>query len=222
MFIEMLKIIIGFVLTGVLGVFISSRYQRKNSLIQIKILKVEKDVLKLKEVVNTLEVLSSVRNYKGRCLADLVCNSRIVDMNSDIIMQARNDYKDSVAEWNKNINKLYIELYSLGMYEYAIRLEREVHDNFRIAHSLLRSRINDAKNVEALVIGSAFSTVFKHTRSLSYDIVKKADEKWDAVMNGNFIPLRQYNLEDASSWLLIKALFNKRPDSLSIRRSVSD
>ncbi|WP_437891862.1 hypothetical protein [Phytobacter sp. V91] len=113
MFIEMLKIIIGFVLTGVLDVFISSRYQRKNSLIQIKILKVEKDVLKLKEVVSTIEMLSSVRNYKGRCLADLVCKSGMEDINSVVIMQAREEYKSSVVEWNRNINKLYIELWKV-------------------------------------------------------------------------------------------------------------
>lgn len=215
---DIIKIIFSFLLTGVVGVYIAGKIQNRNILNQIKLAKAEKEIEKTKEIIRRIETLSSVRIYTGRILVELLAKkSSKKDLN-----KAREEYRRAISVWNENLNSTYMELYSLNFSEYSLRLEKDVHDNFRKAHSLINDVLHNNKEIIFSEIIDAFSIVYKNTRLLSCDIVESANKRWDEIVNNNTVLLNETNIENASTATLIMALFHKRPYTLRIRCSIPD
>lgn len=211
-----MKAIGSFILTGVVGTYIASKFQRNSYINQAKTLKTEKEVEKIKEITKRISTLASARNISARILVD-----NIYSKNNDAekTLKLREEYRKSVSEWNMNIQTIYIDLFANDMYPFAILLESTVHESFRKSHMLINEKINNFKDVKSSEIESHLSSAFKQTRSLSLSLIERANEKMEQALNGNTENLSAYNLHNASSLTLIIALFHSHPNLLRIPRS---
>lgn len=121
---DLAKIILTFLLTGDVGVYISFLFQKRNAQIQIYFKVYEKKATELKEVRVLFEKLSSDRLYRATSLLTSISECRITD-------KERDDYRNSVSEWNKSINFIFIELNNYKLFGTANRIEKLVHDRFK-------------------------------------------------------------------------------------------
>lgn len=212
MLLDITKIIISFILTGIVGVFITARVQRTNFINQTKISKSEKDLEKTKEIIKKIESLSSIRSYTAKVVV-----GNLVDGSPEIETdKSREDYRKAVFEWNANMQSIFIELRGIDLNYFGIRLENEVQFNFKKSHDLIRAKISNNSHVTSDEIISTLHTVYKETRKISYDMLNTANEKWKKTLDGNHTNLDEYNIDTATSWTLIKALFHKNPRKLRV------
>lgn len=214
---DIIKIIIGFILTGIVGSFLAQYYQKKNFIYQTKIIKLQKEIDRLKELADNIEKLAGMRIFYGRNLID---NSDKRESNE--FTEARRQYRTSVEKWNESLSSFFIELRSLGLTQLAFDLERNVHDNLRKAHSLIDELIRKNNKIDISKIGKHYSMAFDGLRNVSKNIMSETEKKWDKIISGNSEKLSQYNLSDASIVTLIIAIFHKNPHLLRIRRSSID
>lgn len=214
---DIIKIIIGFILTGIVGSFLAQYYQKKNFIYQTKIIKLQKEIDRLKELADNIEKLAGMRIFYGRNLID---NSN--ERESKEFSEARRQYRASVERWNENLSSFFIELRSLGLTQLAFDLERNVHDNLRKAHSLIDELIRKNNIVDISKIGHHYSMAFDGLRFVSKNLILETDRKWNRIISGNSEKLNQYNLSDASIVTLIIAIFHKNPHLLRVRRSSMD
>ena len=214
---DIIKIIIGFILTGIVGSFLAQYYQKKNFIYQTKIIKLQKEIDRLKELADNIEKLAGMRIFYGRNLID---NSDKRESNE--FTEARRQYRTSVEKWNESLSSFFIELRSLGLTQLAFDLERNVHDNLRKAHSLIDELIRKNNKIDISKIVKHYSMSFDGLRNVSKNIMFETEKKWDKIISGNSEKLSQYNLSDASIVTLIIAIFHKNPHLLRIRRSSID
>ena len=214
---DIFKIIIGFILTGIIGSILTQHYQKKNFIYQTSIIKLQKEIERLKELAGNIDKLAGMRIFYGRNLIDNSNNKE-----SKEFTEARKQYKLSVERWNENLSSFFIELRSLGLTQLAIDLERDVHDNLRQAHLLIDGLIRKNDRVDISKIGHHYSMAFNGLRYISKNIIIETDKKWDRIISGNSEKLNQYNLSDASIGILLVAAFHKNPHLLRIKRSNPD
>lgn len=214
---DIIKIIIGFILTGIIGTFLAQYYQKKNFIYQTKIIKLQKEIERLKELADNIEKLAGMRIFYGRNLIDN-CSEK----ESKEFSEARKQYRASVEKWNENLSSFFIELRSLGLTTLAFDLEKNVHNNLRKAHLLIDELIRKNNKVDISKIGHHYSMAFDGLRYVSKNIMIETDRKWDTIISGNSELLNKYNLSDAGIGTLIIAIFHKNPHLLRIRRSGMD
>lgn len=216
---ELANIIVSFFLTGVVGLYVSSRFQDKNFLHQIKTNRSEREIDKLREIAKSLEKMSGERIYYSRLLLDSLADKEF-KKDSDTLQQAREEYKKAKDNLNENLNPLFIELYSIDMYDYARDIERNIHDNFRYAHNSIYKLIKYGHSIDSIISGKRhLDSAFTETRRISSEIIKHSNSRWKQIMDGDTEALAEHNLTKASTWTLFRALFNKNPHALRIRRS---
>ena len=106
------------------------------------------------------------------------------------------------------------------MYDYARDIERNIHDNFRYAHNSIYKLIKDGHSIDSIISGKRhLDSAFTETRRISSEIIKHSNSRWKQIMDGDTEALAEHNLTKASTWTLFRALFNKNPNALRIRRS---
>ncbi|HDS9455182.1 TPA: hypothetical protein QH822_005249 [Klebsiella quasipneumoniae subsp. similipneumoniae] len=212
---DIIKIAIGFVFTGILGSKISSKIQRKNFLNQTKISKTEKDVEKIKELTKKIELLSGARNYAVRILSSSL---HLRGNDEKRLDEIRKEYRETVKEWNINITTIYTELFSLNLYSHAIKLEEDVHNIFRESHILINDCIKNNSLTKATEINELADKIFKNTRDISSNLINEGKSRWAKTINGNTEKLCIYNVQYATLFTLIIALFHRTPKSLRVKR----
>jgi hypothetical protein len=214
---DIIKIIITFILTGVLGALLSQRIQKKNFLYQVKITKTQKESERLKELASNIEKDAGMRIFYGRNIIE-----NFISNNKDEVEKLRPDYRQSVVHWNENLSSYYIELRSLNLTHLAIDLEKNVHNNLFDVHRIIDDAIRKDKKLNLSKLGEKHSLAFDGLRKISKELINISDEKWSSIKNGNSEHLNQNNLHKASFYTLIFALFHKNPHFLRINRSDND
>ncbi|WP_152424640.1 hypothetical protein [Aeromonas diversa] len=216
---ELTNTILSFILTGVIGLYVSNKFQEKSFLHQIKTSRSEREIDRLVEIAKLLEKMSGERIYYSRLLLDTLASSPIKD-NGELINQARDEYKKSKDAWNENLNPLFIELYSINMYDCARDIEKNIHNNFRGAHTAIYNLVLNGHSSNLILSGKMHLDIaFTETRRISSEIIKHSNIRWDRIMDGDTEALNALNLNKASSWTLFRALFHKNPSTLRVRRS---
>jgi hypothetical protein len=214
---EIFKIIITFLLTGVVGALLSQRIQKKSFLHQIKINQTQKEIERIKEIASNIEKDAGMRIFYGRNLIENYINT-----NTEEIEKARLDYRKSVIKWNENLSSYFLELRSLGLTHLAFDLERNVHENLFKAHRIIDDCIRKNRKVKLGELKTHYSLAFDGLRKISKALIEISNMKWSTIRNGNSEQLTQYNLNKANLFTLIFALFHKNPHSLRIHRSDDD
>jgi hypothetical protein len=215
---DLLKIFITFFLTGCVGVFISYRFQKKQIQAQLFFKKAEKKAIELKETRDKFEDLSSDRIYRTKSIISSIKEGSVTD-------KERDDYQKSVINWNKNLNALFFDLSSQGLYSLAIRIENEIHNELALAHKHIKKEF-DKKTLptgsDLNIASIAVKRAYKHAKNTTKEITSIADSRWDEIKDADSIPLSYHNLEQASTFTLLRAIFNPTPHRLRISRSRFD
>ncbi len=198
---------VGFLLSGVVGTFLVNRWQHGRWVIQRRIQKAEKDLSELRLLVSKITRLADKRNYRARKL----CRS-FQRVEEDELKRLRYEYEASVTEWNDEWTYFTVSLTLFAGYSSFIpRLEREIQERFVLVGSgllyLLRaSDRNEAarhrKSIENL-LNDVSGAMFNFSRDLQSLIQAKENEAY----RGNAAPLTKETLEEASTLVLLKALF---------------
>ena len=215
---DLIKIFVSFFLTGCVGVFISYHFQRKQFQTQFIFKKAEKKVSELIETRNKFEELSSDRIYRTKLILSSIEENSVTD-------KEREDYQNSVANWNKSINSFSFHLSSQGYYYIAIDIENEVHNELALAHACIKKILNKKtiqKREDIKTASEATKRAFAKAKKITKHLTTVADSRWDDIKEADSIPLDYHNLEQASTLTLLRALFHLQPHRLRINRSRFD
>lgn len=214
---DLIKIFISFVLTGFVGVFVSYYFQRKNALSQLVFKQAERKAIELKEIRDKFEQLAGERVYRAKILIGSLSSNTVAEKD-------RETYRESVASWNKNLNALFFDLKAQGLYGVSLEVERNVQRNFYNSHVIIKKElekiVGKPENMDAAL--ASVNAAYSNASDISDRLTAIADKRWDEIKNSDTIGLTAYNLERASTLILLVALFHKAPHSLRISRSRVD
>lgn len=212
---EIHEIIISFIFTGVIGSIITNKFQKNNFINQVNIMKVEKDIEKIKEITKNIEIISSQRRLKGLFLIEALTTQT----SDEDIQEARNKYILSVSKWNDELSPILIELHSIGLSSIASSLEFTVHKTFYNAHESIRKILREKNKCDINHATELFENSYAETKRISHKLIKTSNMKWEKAIYGEMENLTKFNLEQANIWVLLVAIFHKKPDSLRISSS---
>lgn len=221
----MWQLVVGFILTGLIGSYITFRYQKRAVEYQ-SFLSTEKDrINRLNDIKKHLNKLILHRANASKILLDFYQgnNGKFIQSEKFLYNSIRSDYILSKNNWNYEITTIYIELGNLGesriYYFNAIYIEDYIHQTFRDIHQLicdLKEESNSRKYDNALKLLS-------HIYEMRKEIIRRLTREVSLIQSNirywNTVPLSEENLDRASLIKLVLALFYKRPDLLRIPRS---
>lgn len=220
---DLLKIVVSFMLSGVVGVSVSQYFQKKSLINQFLLKKSEKKAGEVKDIRDSFEQLSAERIYRAKYLINALLTNNAIE---DSIEDARKSYRDSVFAWNMKLNIFFLDLRVQRLYHIALMIEADVQVCFHEAHGIIREQVgrklggyDDSRLKLALSkIESAYSSSIEITKELT----RIADIRWDEVRFTGTVRLNESNLEHASTIKLIIAAFHKVPLSLRISSPQDD
>lgn len=212
---EVLKIIFTFFLTGVVGLLLSHKFQKKQMHSQLYYKRSELDVAALEKIIELIILLSSDRIYKTRQLI-------IAIQRNSTDETLRSDYRACVTEWNKRLNYIFISLNNNNLYTLANRFENEVHAKFSQAHRMIDLNLNSLINIGAFDYSEALSLVdqaYKNTNYITNKLTEVKVKMMEGIVYADSEPLSLNNIDKASTYTLFLAIFYKSPHLLRVDRS---
>lgn len=220
---DLLKIFVSFILSGVVGVSVSHYFQRKSLINQFLLKKSEEKVSELKDIRDSFEQLSAERIYRAKYLINEMLSKGAID---ESMADARKNYQDSVGAWNKKLNIFFLDLGVQGLNSIARNIESGAHASFREAHDIMNEQINrKLKGVDKSKLKLALDKIdsaYSNSIEITKELTRIADIRWDEVRFTGTERLTLLNLEHASTFKLIIATFHKVPLSLRISCPNSD
>jgi hypothetical protein len=213
---DLVKIGISFILSGFVGVLVSYYFQRKNTLNQLNFKMAERKAGELKEIRDKFEKISAERIYQTRNMMDSIHVNAVTDKD-------REHYKESIRNWNNNLNVIYFDLQAQDLHHIALQVE-SVHARFRSAHYEIDRKINAKISAPASLTAARASvdSAYAESSRVSNLLTQIADLRWSEVKDADTVNLTLANLDKASSLMLLIAIFHKSPSTLRISRSRVD
>lgn len=218
-----LSIVVGFVLTGLIGNRLVQAWQARNWLLQQRFLGQEKEYVGLKELADEIVSLLSVRIYHMRRLNRAIATG----VDEDVVSNLK-EYDDILKRWNERLPSFYIRLTMLADYDLALCLEDSIQaDLVRVGADIeylaakhkISAPIN--KNQSSRIV-SDLNKIQGSSISFNKHLLNVLHSRRVDVYFGKRIPFSPENLQHFSSWQLIKALFIRDVNSLSVVRAPSD
>jgi hypothetical protein len=216
-------VVVGFILTGVIGNWLVQAWQTRNWLIQQRFAGQEKEYLALKELADEIAGLLGTRMYHMQRLASNLLHS------SDEKLAARvADYDDALKRWNERLTSFYVRLPLLASYDLTYRLERSIQvplvDTGSNLEKLLNARqsgsVLDQKSI--VKIQNRLNSIQGRVVSFNKEMLHTVEARRTEVYYGKKVGYSQENLEHFSTWQLVKAIFVRDVNSLSVTRSSLD
>jgi hypothetical protein len=220
---SLLSIVVGFVLTGLIGNRLVQTWQARNWLLQQRFLGQEKEYVGLKELADEIVSLLSVRIYHMRRLNRAIATG----VDEDVVSNLK-EYDDILKRWNERLPSFYIRLTMLADYDLALRLEDSIQaDLVRVGADIeyltakhkIGASIN--KNQSSRIV-SDLNKIQGSSISFNKHLLNVLHSRRVDVYFGKRIPFSPENLQHFSSWQLVKALFIRDVNSLSVVRAPSD
>lgn len=221
----MWQLLLGFVLTGFIGSYITFRYQKRAIEYQ-SFLATENDrINRLNDIKKRLNKLILHRAQSSKSILDLYQSiDKKITKNDRILYNIiRMDYIYSKDNWNYDINNIFIELGNLGekrIYYYnAIYIDDYIHNTFRCIHQLicdLKKGSDSRKYDDAIKL---LSQIYEMRKEIIRRLTREVSLIQSNIRYWNTVPLSRRNIYRASLIKLVLALFYKRPDLLRIPRS---
>lgn len=221
-----LSVVIGFILTGIVGRYIGITFATKEQLNKAILDKVQKDIGLIEEINLNLIQESTSRKYSAEQVIfniDLSKNESLDE--SKALEVARLAHQSSIKCWMLALSKNNILLNSLELEEIAEEIEIDIHKKF----SASRSHINLALNTRCLnkkefhlqEARKQLDFAFGATRRISNKLITLKENNWKKFLINGFgtEPLGKNNLEKAPTFILFKSMFYRDPSMLRIRSS---
>lgn len=218
---ELLLVILGFILTGLVGNYILQRWQARSWLLQQQFLGQEKEYLALKQTCDNIGSLMGVRIFHMQRLS--------MKFPADVSEEIRREYSQAVIRWNEQLTLFYNQLTFFAGSEFATMLERTVQDKL-VAVSLeieavKLKKASDTQHVspeQMKRIQAGLIHIQANARLFNRSLIRLVEKKREQVYFGTKIKLNPSNFQHFSNWQLFKALFVRDVASFSITRTSLD
>jgi hypothetical protein len=218
-----ITVILGFVLTGLIGNGLVQAWQQRNWLLQQRFLGHEKEYFALKDLADEIASLLGARVYH---MQRLLHNLR---RGSDEQLLSRvADYDDIVRRWNERLTSFYVRLPLLASYELAARLEASIQEKLartggNIDELVYQRRLGNApdKNSVANLLRT-LNTIQGRAINFNKDLLRIVEIRRMEVYYGEKVGFSLDNLGKFSTWQLVKALFIRDVNAFSIVRPTLD
>lgn len=215
-----LSVIVGFLLTGLIGNRLIQRWQARNWFLQQRFLGQEKEYIALRELADEIAILLGARIYRMRRLAWAIPNAA-----KETIDKAHAEYDEILKRWNERLPSFFIRLPMLGQHELAQRLEATIQHAFVDAGRTIqelrakRDRGGTIRQPDAGRIEKQLNVLQGRSIEFSKALLRAVHANRVDVYFGKRIPFTPYTFEYFSTWQLVKALFTRDIDTLSILRT---
>lgn len=220
---SILSVVIGFVLTGLIGNRLVQAWQSRNWFLQQRFAGKEKEYLALKELADEIAVLLGIRMYHMQRLA-----GSLLKISDEKLATRVAEYEEAVKRWNERLTSFYVRLPLLASYEMAHRLESSLQVEFvnlstsidKLLHDRQAGGAPSKREIEA--VGSKLSNLQGRVINFNKEMLRTVEGRRSEVYYGEKVPFTSGNLAAFSTWQLIKALFIRDINSFSITRSALD
>ena len=216
---EFFEKIILVVISGWIGNKITKIFQEKAFHNQQKIKNAEAEMERLTVISTRLIQAVSKRRFALQNLIDALITTKNIEKYGPL----RVTYREAVQSWNLELQLLLLELSSLSLESLAKRLEDSVQGQFYLAHKDLNFYLNnqgkDKLSYLLDKISDRLNQVYASTKKINTILIKEAHNKKEEILNGDTEELSAYNLNKASNWTLLVAIFHSTPNNLRIPRS---
>jgi hypothetical protein len=217
---DIIKALLAFVLTGVIGNSLIQRWQFRAWLQQQQFLGHEKEYIVLKDLSTELSRVMGARHYQMRRVISATHSLPI-----DEIELRVSEYTVTLKQWNEEINSYYVRLTLYIDYERALSLERKIHKPFvsigsKIERALrLRRKGQPVPETEYATITRELDNLQAAIFRTNRDLLRDVEDIRRRVYYGENIPYSTRFLKYFSTIELIKALFIRDVDRHTIVRS---
>jgi hypothetical protein len=220
---QIAAVILGFLLTGLLGNWILQGWQHRSWLRQQQFLGQEKEYLALKDLAAEVADAIGARIYHMRRLLWSIRGST-----DEILSERLQAYDRVVTQWNEKLQTYYVRLTLYASFYDAGDLERRIHEPAQAIgaeiEQLVRGRragrLPDRPQVVRLErrLNELYGLGFEVNR----DILASVEKKRQVTYFGERLHMSKDTLKYFSTWDLIKGLFVSDIDAFAISRPPTD
>ncbi len=213
-------VLVGALVTAIVGNFLVQRWQLRNWKEQQRQLGDQVALDEFKKLVEEISIKSADRHTAMRNLVSSLAPDSRIDFKG-----ALEDYRNQLSIWNGSLNSFYVRIRHNLNYGWAIRLEHEMHDKFRIAgteiEKVIRSRkagsLPDWQSLE--VPKELLNEIQASSYNFQRDLFTKFNSRKLEIFEGRRLYYREGALREYSFLDLIKAIFVVSVDEYYIIRT---
>lgn len=219
----LLPIVVAFVLTGLISNRLLQTWQARAWLLQQRFLGQEKDYVALKELADEIATLLGIRIFHMQRLNRALASATDEQVDAKFL-----EYDGALKRWNERLTSFYIRLPLLTQYELALRLENSIQvelvNTGAAIEDLVKARKNGASISKRQVGGIENQLNAIQGRAISFNkhLLGVVKSRRVDVYYGQRFQFSLANLKHFSTWQLVKALFIRDIDSLSVGRASLD
>jgi hypothetical protein len=218
-----LKIVLGFLLTGIVGNWLLQKWQARTWLLQQRFLGKEKEYVALKELVDEMASLLGVRIFRMRRLNRVLAAGAAGE-----VEERSKQYDEALQRWNERLASFYIRLPMLAEYRFAWHLENTIQNALVKVGGEIDELTRKRKSGGTIAKGEPtrieeqLNKVQGRAIRFTERLLSEVRERRVDVYYGKRLPFVAENLRHFSTWQLIKALFVRDINSLAIIRASLD
>lgn len=220
---SLLPILVGFLLTGLIGNRLLQAWQARNWLLQQRFLGQEKEYLGLKELAEEIVTLLGVRIFRMQRL-----NRALASGMDDKVHSRLQEYDEAIKHWNERLTSFYIRLPMLADYGLAVRLETSIQAELvktgaNIENLAAKRKVGASlhKN-QSIQVENELNAIQGKAIAFNKCLLDVLHSRRVDVYYGKRLEFSPQNLKHFSTWRLIEALFVRNIDSLSVIRPPLD
>jgi hypothetical protein len=220
---QYVQIVVGFLLTGLIGNWLLHKWQARTWLLQQRFLGKEKEYVALKELTDELASLLGIRIFRMRRLNWLVASGTVAD-----IADRLREYDEALQRWNEKLASFYIRLPMLADYQFAWQLEHLIQADLVSIGGEIEGLVKKRKASVPVLKGEPFKIEVELNKlqgkviALTKRLLHEVKERRVDVYYGKKVLFSAANLRYFSTWQLVKALFVRDVDSLAVIRASLD
>lgn len=219
----LLPIVVGFILTGVIGNRLLQGWQARNWLLQQRFLGQEKEYLALKDLADEIVTLLGVRIFYMHRL------NRALASGTDGKVDSRlQEYDEALKRWNERLTSFYIRLPILAGNGLALRLENSIQTELVKTGAAIENLVAKCKagavieRKQSAKIQGELNAIQGKAIAFNKHLLDVLRSRRSDVYYGKRLMFSPQNLKHFSTWQLVEALFVRDIDSLSVVRPPLD
>jgi hypothetical protein len=217
----LLPVIVGFILTGIIGNWLVHRWQSRSWLAQQRFSGNEKEYHALKDLADEIAMLLGERIYITQRL--LLC---MKNTDTEKFTARLADYDDVVKRWNIRLTSFYVRLSLLTDEGFSISLERKIQQRLvEVGNTISKFIGLEKRNIdkqELIRINELLIAVQAAATNFNRRLLNAVLNRKKVLYEGEIFKFSVENLDKFSTWFLFKAIFARDVNSLAVVRSTLD
>lgn len=216
---SLIPVIVGFILTGVVGNRLVHHWQSRSWLAQQRFSGDEKEFIVLKELADEIASLLGERIYHTQRIS-----LSMSQIDGEIFLEKYKEYEEVVKRWNVRLTSFFVRLRLIASSDFSHRLEEKIQKRLvNISDRLAKvAEQKKCSSNEWAEIRKSIEEVQVQAINFNDALLSFVLRRKDELYNGRIIKFSAENLNSFSTWTLIKAIFARDVNSLSVVRSKLD